>query len=59
MCIRDRIKNADKIYREQKFTIAVPLGELNSDVPKEFLSLIHIFLKRLTAKKSRGSYMSF
>ena len=33
-----RIKNADKIYREQKFTIAVPLGELNSDVPKEFLS---------------------
>lgn len=33
-----RIKNADKIYREQKFTIAVPLGELNSDVPKEFSS---------------------
>ncbi|HAQ28580.1 MAG TPA: helicase-exonuclease AddAB subunit AddA [Ruminococcaceae bacterium] len=33
-----RIKNSDKVYREQKFTIAVPLCELNDDVPKKFSS---------------------
>lgn len=34
----ERMQNADALYREQKFTVFFPAGEVQSDLPKDFSS---------------------
>ena len=34
----ERMQNADALYREQKFTVFFPAGEVQNDLPKDFSS---------------------